>query len=72
MSKRYSVGCAGMFVLGTATETDDINEAIALCEWPPGCEVIDRMTGETFGPASQREIDDAKVAVASSRAEAER
>jgi hypothetical protein len=65
MSRRYRVGCPGMFVLGMDYGVDDEDEAIASCaSGPPGCEVIDTTTGESIGPTCWEEIYEAQRRVA--------
>lgn len=61
---RYRVGCAGMFELGLDYGVRDEDEAIAACASPPGCEVLDTVTGEWIGPASMDEIDEARARLA--------
>lgn len=58
---RYRVGCAGMFVTGTDWGTDDLDEAIAECISPPGCEVLDTQTGKSLGPDCMEEIEAAQA-----------
>jgi hypothetical protein len=61
---RYRVGCAGMFAQGADWGTDDLDEAIAGCVSPPGCEVVDTQTGRSLGPESMAEIEEARVRLA--------
>ena len=66
--RRYQVGCAGQFVLGTTSSTNDLDEAIASCDEPPGCEVFDRVERRWIGPMDPSEIDEAKARLAERRA----
>lgn len=59
--RRYRVGCAGMFVIGTDWGTDDLDTAIAGCISPPGSEVIDTQTGKSLGPDCMEEIEAAQA-----------
>lgn len=64
-SARYRVGCAGMFVLGMDMPYRDEDEAIVAClAGPPGCEVLDTLTGKWIGPTCMEEIEDAQARLA--------
>lgn len=66
-SRRYRVGCAGMFILGTDWSTDVLDEAIAGCITPPGCEVLDSHTGRWLGPERMEDIEEAQARVTARR-----
>ena len=63
---RYRVGCAGMFVLGMDFGVDDLDEAFVACKEgvPPGCEVLDTVTGRWLGPTCLEEIEGAEQRLA--------